>query len=112
MAFILQNRRTVLGIGGLETVSWLPIQNQHTLSELPTPPACAKLGLRMQTEQDFSQDVLYCLLGNQNNEQFFLWYFRCYAFGPGQNRGIAEKSIFQVLNLNILKPEGKKGELR
>lgn len=31
-----------------------------------------------------------------------------YSFGPGQGNGIAEKSIFQVINLNILKLEGKK----
>lgn len=34
------------------------------------------------------------------------------SFGPGQCKGIAEKSIFQAINLNILKLEGKKGELR
>lgn len=63
MPFIVQGRRIVLGIGGPETVSQLPTQNQHTSSELPTPPARAKLELGMQSEQDFSQDILYCLLG-------------------------------------------------
>lgn len=31
-----------------------------------------------------------------------------YSFGPGQGKGITEKSTFQVINLNILKLEGKK----
>lgn len=38
---------------------------------------------------------------------FFPGILAVYSFGPRQGIGIAEKSIFQVMNLNILKLEGK-----
>jgi len=63
MPFIVQGRRTVLGIGVPEAVSQFPTRNQHTLPRLPTSPALAKLELGMRSELGFSQVVLYCLLG-------------------------------------------------
>lgn len=39
---------------------------------------------------------------------FFYGILAEYHFGPDQRKGIAEKSIFQVIDLNILKLQGQK----